>query len=74
LAKKVEPPESFKDIIDVLIGELALTRRKIDALLELLDEEGVISEERFASKLKEKSEKDKLEILMKSLSLGSKRK
>jgi hypothetical protein len=74
LAKKVGPPKSFKEITDVLIGELALTRRKIDALLEVLDEEGVVSAERFASKLKEKSEKDKLEILMKSLSLGSKEK
>jgi hypothetical protein len=68
LASENKVPESFKEIIDVLIGEVALTRRKIESLLDVLDEEGVVSKDRFQNKLKEKTEKEKLEILIKSLS------
>jgi hypothetical protein len=38
------------------------------SLLDVLDEEGVVSKDRFQNKLKEKTEKEKLEILIKSLS------
>jgi hypothetical protein len=68
LASENKVPESFKEIIDVLIGEVALTRRKIESLLDVLDEEGIVSKDRFQNKLKEKTEKEKLEILIKSLS------
>jgi hypothetical protein len=74
VAKNIKPPQSFKEVIDVLIGEVALTRRKIESLLEVLDEKGLISQEEFKNKLKEKSEKEKLEILIESLSLNSKEK
>jgi hypothetical protein len=66
--KDLKVPETFKEIIDVLIGEVALTRRKIESLVEILDEKGLLTQEEFKIKVKEKSEKEKIEILMDSFS------
>jgi hypothetical protein len=68
VAKTSKPPRDLNEILDVLIGEVALTRRKIESLLDVLDEEGVVSLDRFKSKLKEKSEKEKLEFLLETAS------
>lgn len=67
MAKTVKPPKNFKEIIDVLIGEMALTRRKIESLVEVLEEKDLISEAEFKNKLKEKSEEEKLLTLVESL-------
>lgn len=74
MVKNIKPPQSFKEVVDVLIGEVALTRRKFESLLEVLDEKGLISQEEFKNKFKEKSKTEKLEILIESLSLNSKEK
>ncbi|HDH28584.1 MAG TPA: hypothetical protein ENH13_05580 [Euryarchaeota archaeon] len=61
-------PQDPSEIIDVLIGEMALTRRKIESILELLDEKGVISKSEFISHLKKKTEEEKLNIYVRSAS------
>ncbi len=66
--RNTKPPQSFKEVIDVLIGEVALTRRKIESLLEVLEEKGVVSPEEFSNKLREKTEEERLEILIESAS------
>jgi len=68
---KAGPPKEMREILDVLISELALTRRKLESLIELMDEKGLVSNVEFRNKLKEKSEEEKLQILMESLSLTS---
>ena len=68
MAKGIKPPHSSKEVVDVLIGEVALTRRKIESLLEVLDEKGVISKEEFRTKMKKKNEEERLDILMESFS------
>ena len=68
MAKGIKPPHSSKEVVDVLIGEVALTRRKIESLLEVLDEKGVISKEEFRIKMKKKNEEERLDILMESFS------
>ena len=68
VAKGIKPPHSSKEVVDVLIGEVALTRRKIESLLEVLDEKGVISKEEFRTKMKKKNEEERLDILMESFS------
>ena len=68
VAKGIKPPHSSKEVVDVLIGEVALTRRKIESLLEVLDEKGVISKEEFRIKMKKKNEEERLDILMESFS------
>ncbi|GBE17606.1 hypothetical protein BMS3Abin16_00190 [archaeon BMS3Abin16] len=65
-------PQDPSEIIDVLIGEMALTRRKIESILELLDEKGVISKSEFISHLKKKTEEEKLNIYVRSASEGRK--
>jgi hypothetical protein len=68
VVKAIKPPEDFNEIIDILIGEVALTRRKIESLIEVLEEKGIISQAEFKNKLKEKSEEEKLLTLVESLS------
>ncbi|GBE56348.1 hypothetical protein BMS3Bbin16_00552 [archaeon BMS3Bbin16] len=65
-------PQDPSEIIDVLIGEMALTRRKIESILELLDEKGVISKSEFISHLKKKTEEEKLNIYVRSASESQK--
>ncbi len=74
LSMEKEPPKNIKEVIDVLIGEMALTRRKIESLLEVLDENGVVSKQEFKNKLKEKSEEEKLGILIDTASINSEEK
>jgi len=54
-------------VTDVLIGEIDLLRRKIEALVLLLDEKGVISREEFEAKIKSVSEEEKLSMILKML-------
>ncbi|RMF89013.1 MAG: hypothetical protein D6733_07265 [Methanobacteriota archaeon] len=63
-----ELPENINEVLDVLIGEIALTRRRLESLIEVLEEKGHISEAEFKNKLKEKSEEEKLQTLVTSLS------
>lgn len=64
MAPDSKPPKSFQEIIDVIIGEVAFTRRKMESLLELLDEKGLITREEFKNKFKEKTEDERLGMLM----------
>jgi len=65
-------PQDSNEIIDVLIGEMALTRRKIESLLEILDEKGVLSKSEFIDHLKKKTEEEKLNIYVRSGSADQK--
>lgn len=56
-AKKIE------ETLDILIGEVALSRRKIETIIELLDEKGLLAYAEFKNKLKENTEAEKLELL-----------
>jgi hypothetical protein len=71
VAKDIKPPEDFSEVLDVLIGEMALTRRKIESLVEILDEKGVFSQAEFKDKLKKKSEEEKINLLVKSHSIDA---
>lgn len=64
---RTRPPKSVKEVIDILIGEMAHTRRKFESLVEVLEEKGVLSAEELKNKLKEKTEEDKLDILIESI-------
>ncbi len=57
-------PKKVEEVLDILIGEVALSRRKIETLIELLDEKGLLTDEEFRNKLKEVSEAEKLEMLI----------
>lgn len=59
-----------KEVLDILIGEVDLIRRKIEALVLLLDEKGVIARDEFEAKVKEVSEEEKLDMLIKMLEKG----
>lgn len=63
-----KPPKSVKEVIDILIGEMAHSRRKLESIVEVLEEKGVLSSAEIKNKLKEKTEEDKLDILLKSIS------
>jgi choline kinase len=59
-------PKDLNEIIDVLIGEMALTRRRIESLLEVLDEKDVVSKAEFIDHLKKKTEEEKVNIFVRS--------
>lgn len=59
-----------KEVLDILIGEVDLLRRKIEALVLLLDEKGVIARDEFEAKVKEVSEEEKLDMIIKMLEKG----
>jgi hypothetical protein len=65
-------PQDPSEIIDVLIGEMALTRRKVESVLELLDEKGLVSKSEFKDHLKKKTEEEKLNIYVRGASAGQK--
>ena len=56
-----------KDVLDIVIGEVDLLRRKIEALVLLLDEKGVIARDEFEAKVREVTEEEKLDMLIKML-------
>ncbi len=72
VTKSNKLPQDQSEIIDVLIGEMALTRRRIESLLEVLDEKGVVSKAEFIDNLKKKTEEEKLNIYVRSGSVGQK--
>ncbi len=72
VTKSNKLPQDPSEIIDVLIGEMALTRRRIESLLEVLDEKGVVSKAEFIDNLKKKTEEEKLNIYVRSASAGQK--
>ncbi len=65
MAKPSRSVEKVDEILDILIGEVALSRRKFQTLMDLLDEKGIVSKGEFQTKFKEKTAKDKLEMLIK---------
>ncbi len=68
VTKEGKLPQDQSEVIDVLIGEMALTRRRIESLLELLDEKGLVSKAEFIAHLKKKTEEEKLNIYVQSAS------
>jgi len=72
VTKEGKLPQDSNEIIDVLIGEMALTRRKVESILELLDEKGVVSKSEFIDHLKKKTEEEKLNIYVRSASADQK--
>ena len=72
MADEDKIPQDSNEIIDVLIGEMALTRRKIESMLEMLDEKGVLSKSEFIDHLKKKTEEEKLNIYVRSGSADQK--
>jgi hypothetical protein len=72
VTKSNKLPQDSNEIIDVLIGEMALTRRRIESLLEILDEKGLVSKSEFIDHLKKKTEEEKVNIFVRSASKGHK--
>ncbi len=72
VTKSNKLPQDSNEIIDVLIGEMALTRRRIESLLEILEEKGLVSKSEFIDHLKKKTEEEKVNIFVRSASEGHK--
>ncbi len=72
MTKSNKLPQDSNEIIDVLIGEMALTRRRIESLLEILEEKGLVSKSEFIDHLKKKTEEEKVNIFVRSASEGHK--
>lgn len=59
--------EKQAKITDVLIGEVDLLRKKVEALVVLLDEKGVATRDEFETKMKSVSEEEKVSMILKML-------